>query len=247
MHPYRRHAVATGVLFILATVAPMVGLALMQPVLAAPVDLVRLSANETPLVAGALLQLIGYLACPAIALALYPVLRQHGEGLALGAVVFRTVEAVFYLVSLLGLLLLVTLARAAVAPGAADISSYQQAAALLVAGRVWPGFVLAVLSFGLGALLYGWVLFRTALVPRWLAGWGIAGPVLAMAAAVLVLVGATAPMSTPHLALNLPVFAQEMVLAVWLIAKGFSPRAVVAASTALPAIDPSLAGAGARS
>lgn len=33
----------------------------------------------------------------------------------------------------------------------------------------------AVLSFGVGALLYGWLLFRTALVPRWLAGWGIVG------------------------------------------------------------------------
>ncbi|HYO44995.1 MAG TPA: DUF4386 domain-containing protein [Candidatus Limnocylindrales bacterium] len=243
MHPYRRHAVATGVLFILATVAPMIGLAVMRPALADPVDLARIAANEGPLLAGALLQLIGYLACPAIALALYPVLRHHGESMALGSVVFRTVEAVFYLVSLLGLVLLVTVGRAAVAPGAADMASYQQVATLLVDGRVWPGFVLAVLSFGIGALLYGWLLYRTALVPRWLAGWGIAGALLTVAAAVLVMVGATAPMSTPHLALNLPVFAQEMVLAAWLIGRGFSQREVVAGPTAAPAIDPSLAGA----
>jgi hypothetical protein len=228
MHAYRRNAVATGVLFIIATVAPMVGLAVMRPALGDPVDLARTAANETPLLVGALLQLSGFLACPAIALALYPVLRPHGHGLALGSVVFRAVEAVFYLVSLLGLLMLVTLARAAVAPGATDASLHQAAATLLVAGRVWPGFVVAVLAFGTGALLYGWVLFRTALVPRWLAGWGIVGAVLAMAAAVLVMLGLTIPMTPVHLVLNLPIAAQEMVLAAWLIARGFNPRAVSA-------------------
>jgi hypothetical protein len=228
MHAYRRTATATGLLFILATVAPMLGLAVMRPALTDPVDLARITANEAPLLAGALLQLIGYLACPAIALALYPVLRPHGHGFALGSVVFRTVEAVFYLVSLLGLLLLVSLGRAAAEPGATGAGFYGQMAELVIAGRVWPGFGLAVLAFGTGALLYGWLLLRTALVPRWLAGWGIVGPVLAMAAAVLVLLGATVPMSPLHLAFNLPIAVQEMVLAAWLIVKGFSPRAVAA-------------------
>jgi len=234
MHPYRRHAVATGILFILATAGGMIGLAVMRPALAEPLDLARLSANEGPLLAGALLQLIANLACPAIALALYPVLRHHGEGMALGSVVFRTIEAVFYLASLLGLLLLVNVARAAVAPGATNPSSYQQVAALIVAGRVWPGFVVAVLAFGTGALLYGWLLFRSGLVPRWLSGWGIAAAVLTMAAAILVMLGATVPMSTLHIALNLPLFAQELVLAGWLIARGFSPRAVGDVAVASP-------------
>lgn len=228
MHAYRRNAVATGVLFIIATVGGMVGLAVMRPALADPVNLATVSANEGPLLAGALLQLIGYLACPAIALALYPVLRRHGEGMALGSVVFRTIEAVFYLVSLLGLLALVTLGRAAVAPGAADPGRYDEAAALVIAVRTIPGFVLAVFAFGVGGLLYSWLLFRSALVPRWLSGWGIAGGVATMAAAALVLVGATVPMSPVHLVLNLPIFGQEMVLAGWLIARGFSPRALAA-------------------
>jgi hypothetical protein len=245
MHSYRRHAVATGVLFILATVAPIIGLAVMRPVLADPVDLALIAANPTPVLIGALLQFIGYAACPAIALALYPVLRHHGEGLALGSVVFRTIEATFYLVSLLGLLMLVTLAHAAVDPGAPDAASIQQAAVLIVAGRVWPGFVVAVLAFGIGALLYGWLLYRTALVPRWLAGWGMVGAVLAMTAAGLVMLGVTAPMSTPHLVLNLPIFAQEMVLAAWLIARGFSRSTVAAGPATAPGVEASLAGVGA--
>jgi Domain of unknown function (DUF4386) len=242
MNTYRRNAVATGVLFILATVVPLLGTAILKPSLGEPVDLARVAANETPLFLGTLLQLIGYAACPCIALALYPVLRKYGEGFALGSVVFRTLEATFYGLGLVGLLMLVTLGREAATSGAADSAVFTHAAALLTAGRVWLGFVIGVLFFGIGGLLYGWLLYRSALVPRWLSGWGIAGATLTMISGVLVMFQLASPMTPIHLALNLPIFAQEMVLAVWLIARGFSPRAIAAA----PAIEPSLAGTGAR-
>lgn len=241
MSVYRRNAMATGVLFILATVAPLLGTALLKPSLGEPVDLTRIAANETPLFVGALLQLIGYAACPCIALALYPVLRQYGEGFALGSVVFRTLEATFYVVGLVGLLMLVSLGREAVTPGAPDSAFLAHAAALLTAGRVWLGFVIGVMFFGIGGLLYGWLLYRSALVPRWLSGWGIVGATLTMVSGVLVMFQLTSPMTPMHLVLNLPIFAQEMVLAVWLIARGFNPRAIAAA----PASATSLAGAGA--
>ena len=242
MNEYRRNAVATGALFILATVAPLLGNAILKPSLGEPVDLTRIAANETALFVGALLQLVGYAACPCIALALYPVLRRYGQGFALGSVVFRTLEATFYVVGVVGLLMLVTLGRETVTSGAADSAFFTNAAALLVAGRVWLGFVIGVMFFGIGGLLYGWLLYRSALVPRWLSGWGIVGATLTMVSGVLVMFQITSPMTPVHLVLNLPIFAQEMVLAVWLIARGFSPRAIAAA----PAIEPALAGAGAR-
>jgi hypothetical protein len=241
MNVYRRNAMAAGLLFILATVAPLLGTAILKPSLGDPVDLTRIAANETPLFVGALLQLIGYAACPCIALALYPVLRQYGEGFALGSVVFRTLEATFYVAGLVALLMLVDLAREAVTSGAAGTAFFTHSAALLTAGRVSLGFVIGVMFFGIGGLLYGWLLYRSALVPRWLAAWGIAGATLTMVSGVLVMFGLTGPMTPVHLVLNLPIFAQEMVLAVWLIAKGFHPGA----SAAAPGIERSLAGAGA--
>jgi hypothetical protein len=45
-------------------------------------------------------------------------------------------------------------------------------------------------------------------------------------ASILVVFQAIIPMSAPQIVLNLPIFLQEMVLAVWLIAKGFNPSAI---------------------
>ena len=65
--------------------------------------------------------------------------------------------------------------------------------------------------------------FQSRLIPRWLSGWGIAAIVLMTTAAVLALFNNDAV--TSYVPLALPIFLQEMVLAVWLIAKGYSPSA----------------------
>jgi hypothetical protein len=245
MNNDRQHARAAGVLFIIATVAGVVlANAAGGSALRAPIDVVRLAADPTPAYLWALFNLVGFAACPAIAVAMYPVLRRYGEGLALGSVVFRSLEAVFYCVGLVTVLLLVSVGKEAAASGASDPVALARWATVLGAARDWCGFVVAVVFFGAGALLYGLLLYRSRLVPRWLSGWGIAGAACTAASAVLVLVGITEPVSPLHMALNLPTFAQEMVLAVWLIAKGFSPRALGAATPApasAPAVGPATA------
>ena len=103
----------------------------------------------------------------------------------------------------------------------------------------------AVLAFGLGALMYYWVFYRSRLVPRWLSAWGLVAIALVMVSGVLVMLRLAEPMSTTQVVLALPIAVQEMVLAVWLIAKGFNPRAVASAPAiaSMPAGATSLAGA----
>ena len=88
----------------------------------------------------------------------------------------------------------------------------------------------AVLAFGVGALMYYWVLYRSRLVPRWLSAWGLVAIASLMLSGVLVMFGVIEPLSPPQVVLALPIFLQEMVLAVWLIAKGFDSSAIAAAS-----------------
>ena len=89
-----------------------------------------------------------------------------------------------------------------------------------------------VLAFCTGATLYYLVFYRSQLIPRWLSVWGLAGTVLGLVAGLLVLFQSIAPLSAPQVVLNLPIAVQEMVLAVWLIVKGFSSKAKAPAPTA---------------
>ena len=115
-----------------------------------------------------------------------------------------------------------------------------------MAGPDWLA-PLALLAFGLGALCYYWVFYQSRLIPRWLSAWGLVAIVMVMVSGLLVMLGLIEGFSTPQLVLAAPIGVQEMVLAVWLIAKGFNPRAIASAPAiaAAPAIEPSLAGAGA--
>ena len=222
----RKIAVVAGVLFIVATVADLISrVVLVQPILSAPDYLTKISANENQVLLGALFLFIGAAAAAGIAIALYPVLRKHNEGLALGSVGFRLIEGALYIGIVVCLLLLVTLSQESATAGTAASSAFQVQAALLMAARDSLGEV-AVLAFGLGALMYYWVFYQSRLVPRWLSAWGLVAIASLMVSGLLVMLRLTEPMSTTQVVLALPIFLQEMVLAVWLIAKGFNPSAV---------------------
>ena len=229
MKSNRRIAVVAGVLFIIATVADLISrVVFVQPILSAPVDLAKISANENQVLLGALLLFIGAAAAAGIAIALYPVLRKHGEGLALGSVGFRLIEGALYIGIVVCLLLLVTLSQQSANAGAAASSAYQVPAALLMAARDSLGEV-AVLAFGLGALMYYWVFYQSRLVPRWLSAWGLVAIALVMVSGVLVMLRLAQPMSTTQVVLALPLPARDGPGG-WLIAKGFNPAAIAAES-----------------
>jgi Domain of unknown function (DUF4386) len=219
----RRTALIAGVLFIAATVAGVLGTALSRPFVHDPVSLARISAHQNLVSLGGLFEFIGAAACAGIAISLYPVLRKWDARLALGSVVFRTMEAVMYLVGVVSLLSLVKLSGQLTTAGAADRSSLHTIGNSLVAVRD-QATLTGVVAFSLGALVYYFVFYRSGLVPRWLSGWGIAAIVLTIGACLAAWFSHR-PLTTYTIVL-LPIGVQEMVLAVWLIAKGFSSHAL---------------------
>jgi hypothetical protein len=222
----RKIAVITGVVFIIATVATLLA-ASFVPALTGADYLTRFSAHTNQVAVGALLYLIGYLASAGIAVVMYPVLSKQNAGLALGSVVFRTIEAAFYMVGLVCLLSLLTLGWQLTSALAVDRASLQAIGDLLVSVHDHAG-LLAVFAFCLGASMYYTLFFQSRLIPRWLSGIGIVAIVLMMAACVLSLFSGNR--ITSYIPLAFPIFLQEMVLAVWLIAKGFNPSAIASRS-----------------
>jgi hypothetical protein len=175
--------------------------------------------HQDRLLTAALFQLLAAFTSAAIAVALYPVLRQHAAGMALGAVAFRLIEGVFYALSAVSILILISLSGQLTAGASAHAPAY------LVRDLRDSAGCVGVLAFYTGATLYYLIFYRSRLIPRWLSAWGLAGVVLGLAAGLLVLFRSVAPLSSTQVVLNLPIAVQEMVLAVWLIVKGFSPKA----------------------
>ena len=214
----RKTAVTAGVLFIIATVAALLAAAF-EPVLTGADYLTRLSAPTNQVAAGALFYLIAALGSAGIAISMYPVMKGSNPGLALGSVVFRALEAVMYMAAVVSLLSVLTLGRQLASAAAADRASFRAVGDSLVSVRD-HAMLLGVFAFCLGAFMYYLLFFRSRLIPRWLSGWGIAAIILMMVACVSSLFS-DRPV-TGYVPLVLPIAVQEMVLAVWLIARGFS-------------------------
>jgi hypothetical protein len=190
-----------------------------------PDRLTRAATDASLLAGGALLALIAAGASAGIAVALYPVLKQWGAGMALGSVVFRALEAAMYAIGAVSLLALLPLGRLFTGAGATERASLPALGAALL-GVHDAAALAGVLAFCVGALLYSWLLYRASLVPRWLSGWGIAALLLMLAACLLALFNQN-PV-TSYAILAIPIALQEMVLAVWLIARGLNAPAAKA-------------------
>jgi hypothetical protein len=214
----RGSAKLTGSLLLTATTAVLVATALLQPILSGTDHLADIGASTDTVSAAVLLELLAAAASVGIAVSLYPALQKWGSGLALGSVVFRTIEAVLYVACAVSLLSLVTLARGSAVAPSEDQIFFRAVGDLTLATRQ-SAILAGVFAFCLGAFMYYAIFYRSLLIPRWLAGWGIAGVILMLAACVSAAFSHR-PVST-YTPLVLPIAIQEMVLAVWLIARGF--------------------------
>ena len=224
MTSYRANAIAVGVLFIACSAASILSIVPLGAAVGAPVDFAELAANDNQVVWTALIEFVWAATGMGIAIGLYPILRKFNPALSLGSVAGRVVEGVFVLVGTLSLLVLLTVSQQAASSAAP--SSFQATGDALVAVRDWVHGFVAMIPFGIGALLYYYVLYRSRLVPRWLSGWGLVAIGLSLVATVYAGFTQDFGFTTVNTVLNIPIGLQEMVLAVWLIVKGFNPSIV---------------------
>jgi hypothetical protein len=222
----RKIAIIVGVLYIIGTVAGILSLVSTGPILEGPDFLAQVSANPNQIVIGALFVLTMGLALAMMSVMIFPVLKRHNETLAVGYVLFRGgLEAVAYLILVIGWLTLPIISQGYIKASAAEAAYFQSVGDLLLKAHEQIGHVLTIV-FILGALMLYYVLYQSKLVPRWLSGWGLLAAIPYFASGVLGLFSLLSPMSGTQMVLVLPLALQEMVLAVWLIVKGFDSASV---------------------
>jgi len=230
MKPTRKTAIIVGILFITATIASILGYqVILQPILNAPDYLSNISGNETQFVLGVLIDSINTIAVVVIAVMLFPILKKYNEALALGYVGFRILESVILIIGSIGLLTLLSLSQDYSQATSPDTFYYQTLGDLLLAVNGWTYLLGPMIVLSLTALILNYILYQSRPVPRFISVWGLVGAFLMLAAGLLGMFGLS-PFSTIAILLIAPLAMNEMVLAVWLIVKGFNSTAIASES-----------------
>lgn len=216
MNTIRNTARIVGVLYIIGTVTGILSAVLSAPILTASDYLTKISATENQIIINALLVLIMGFALAMVPVMMFPIFRKHNESLAIGAVVFRgALEAVLYIAIVINWFLLLTVSQEYVKSGSSNAPHFQTLGTVLLHATKQINTILEIV-FSVGGLMIYYLFYQSKLIPRWLSVWGLLGATLYLS------VGLFAMFSMDFDFLLAPLALQEMVLAVWLIVKGFN-------------------------
>jgi len=214
---YKSTARIVGILYIIGTVAGIMSVPFLQ-VRNGPDYLVKIAENPNSLVVGAILILVMGFALAMIPAFMFPVLRKHSEVAGVGYIVFRgALETCTNIINAVSALALASLGKVY----AAGVQYIDGASLKAIADSSVNAF-----AFGAGALILYAALYKYRLIPRWITVFGLIAILLHIISGVLVLFGLQENFNTGSLIMNLPIAVQEMVMAVWLIVKGFTKQEV---------------------
>lgn len=220
----RRTARLAGALYLLTFASSIPALLLLSPVLD-DARYVLGPGADARVTAGLLLDLVNAAACVGTAVVLHRLLRADAPARALGFVTSRVLEAAIIAVGVLSLLAVLTLRQDVAAGAVPHEGAALVTAHALVALRDWtfllgPGLVSAV-----NAALLGSVLLQHRRVPRAIPLLGVVGAPLQIVSVLLTALGHNSQLSALSAVAVLPIFAWELSLGVWLVARGLRPSA----------------------
>lgn len=220
MEQYKRTSVLAGSLFLIAMVSSLVGGGMIESVINVPDYLSEVSSLSGILSIGIALEIINAISVIGIAAALFPVLKQHSEGMAAGYLSLRIIESLSCLAAAVVPISLISLSGEYLKAGSSDSSFILTLGAFLISVRSNFASILIPLFFGSGALLFYYLLYRSELIPRYISAWGLIG-----AALILSLIFFESGMII-NIIFVLPIILNEIFLGVWLIVKGINRSAL---------------------
>jgi hypothetical protein len=172
---------------------------------------------------GAVLELILIIANVGTAVVPYALFKRYSEGLALGYVAARLVEAFFIGIGLLSLLTFLFMRQ----EGTAGTDPVLGEAFVAIHDRAFligPGIFACVAN----GMILGYLMFRSGLVPRGLAVLGLVGGPLLVAAGIAVMFGVIERGSAVQGLATIPEFIWELSFGIYHNVKGFKPSSKLA-------------------
>ena len=225
MTPVRRTALVAGVFYLITFISSIPSWFLLEAVLSNP-NYIASAGADTQVTWGALLDIITAFAGIGTAVALFSILKRQHEGLALGFVTTRTIEAALIMICVVTELAVVTLRQAAT-PG--DATLLVGVGAGLIAVHDWAFLFGPGLMPVLNALLLGTLLYTSRLVPRLIPAMGLIGAPLLLSSTLGTMFGINHDQSAWTGLATIPIFFWELSVGLWMTFKGFNPSAPILA------------------
>jgi len=221
----RKNEKIAGAFFISATTSAIIGAILYGPVIKNDDYLSAADHASTQISLGALFELI--LACSNVGtgIMLYPYLKRYSESWGLGYALFRLLEVVYILIGVVCMLAIVKLGHESKTLSGQELLSLQASGNTLKTIYSWAFILGPHFMLGINTFIYSSIFYQTKLVPEKLSSVGMVSAVLIFIAAILEIFELIPHFSPQVFLLALPIAVYEMVLAYWLIVKGFSKKA----------------------
>jgi uncharacterized membrane protein len=219
---YRTTARIVGAMYLAGFVVGIGGIVLIQSILGAPDHLATLPANSMLLAIGAVLWLMAAAWDAAHGVLMFPILRQHNsERIALGYLGFRIMDGLFIAVMVLFILIQIPIGSEYLNAGSSDAPYLQTLSTVFMQAQL-DAYNIAMTTLGISGLILCYSFYKSKLVPRLLAVWGLVGYATILCGSVLEVLGFN--LLSIH---AIPGGLWEMFIGVWLIVKGFNPSAFV--------------------
>jgi len=226
--PTRRAAFASGLFYLITFASSIPAALLLAPILTDPGYIVG-PGRDGEILLACLLDLVNALTAVGSAVAVFTILRRQHEGLALGFVTTRLIEAAVIFPGIIALLAVVSIRQAGPAAGA-DEGALIAVGQGLVGFRDWTFILGPSLLPGFNALMFATVLYRARLVPRWIPALGLIGGPLMITSIAGVVLGMH-ELGSVYSAISLvPIFIWELSVGLWMTFKGFNRNAPIIAA-----------------
>ncbi len=162
------------------------------------------SDNPDAKILGMFLEAISGLAVIVIAILMFPLFRPYNKKVSFWYIGFRSIEGGLMIVA--GILFL-----------------SHSALLLEIRDGIYVGHAYI---FAVAALIFYYLLYQSKLIPRWISVWGVVAAILLILVNLLEVTGIV----SAQMILYLPIILNEVVLAIWLMVKGFNPTAIASGS-----------------
>jgi len=229
---FRTTARIVGVLYLAGMVVGIAGNLFIQSILGAPDQLSTIAASSALLAMGAVLWLSTVAGDAAHGILMFPVLKPHSERAAVGYLGARIIDATFIAVMALLILIQIPVGIEYLNAGSSDTSYVHALSAVLTQANLYA-YEFAMITVGVAGLILSFMFYRTQLVPRFLAIWGLIGYAILLLGSVLQVLGLN--LNSIH---AIPGGLWELFIGVWLIAKGFSTSSQIPSEPSISARTP---------